>query len=1159
MVVDDGLRVDAEGVVDRREQFGGVHGVALRGGGGLVGLAVDVAALDAGAADDARVAIRPVVAAVGTVVVAAGADAAFRAAAEFAEGDDEGFAEEAALVEVFKERAQALIEHGAGFALHAFGEALVVVPGVVVGVGDLGPDDLDDARAGFDEAAGEEEALAKGVAAVAVAEFFALGGEVEGCAGAAGDDEVEGALIIFVEVVVRGRFLDVGHGGFDGLAEFGAAFEAQREDLLRELEVLGFEAIHFRHVEVVAFGVEGVGVEGFAEEAGGAALADDVGFLERAREHDEREHRRIDGFESHDIGAEVGEIFRVGRLELAGGADLVGRVAGHDLVDRGGVVEEPVGGVAHRADHGELVVHLRHLRDDFGEVGTGDFRRDGLERAADFVGDVFLGIPEVEVRGAALEVNHNDALGFAPAGAAAGGGGGGRGGDGGGGGAGVELEHLAEGEAEDAGAAEPQEVAARELGVGVAEVGIETTGESDHGGKGVGERKRGRGGEGDEGVLNRLQAGLLPRRRLTLERHLDLAVKEEGGVVDDGPGEVLGAGEALVGELGGAERGVGAELGEFGVEGDGLLGGGEGGFEVAEFGVFGNGEPGGEEGLLLFEEAGVGGAVIRGERGVVGGGALGGGDLQGGDDVGGETELEGSGGGGGPEAEAADGEIFAELLLEEEIERGAVGAADGGGEGEAGVVRFAVFFRNAPAVAGAVGLAVDGGFDVEFGLGEIGAGVREGGFDGGALAAFFGPFEREFGEDEIAGGAAGPEGGQAFVGEDFEQNAGDAGEFGFGGDIVADEVGGGAGGEVGAVGELGEFVEVVGGGLGDFERDPGGAEAGGVERGLPRGELGGEGGFGGGEGGGCGGDFFFPFLRGGGGLRGDLDGAGGDGGGRGGDGLLALFLFLGIEGGPPGFAFGEGGGELGVLAADGLPGGERGVGFLGRGVAVEGAEENFVDEGAVVGGGGGEAGEFVFRVVDGAGNGRAGEEGHNGTEAEVAAAFAFAGGFADGAAEAGEETAGDIDGGVGELGGARAGFHAGEIRDGAGDAEDGVEEDLGGEPAGHGVGIVGAVVGVPLVGGEGELVGARLHDGALEVADVEAALDELLGEPGEEFGIGGRIAGADIVDRVDEADAEEVAPHAVHIAQGEVAVVGGGYPIGEGFAAGGGGGSGRGR
>lgn len=66
-----------------------------------------------------------------------------------------------------------------------------------------------------------------------------------------------------------------------------------------------------------------------------------------------------------------------------------------------------------------------------------------------------------------------------------------------------------------------------------------------------------------------------------------------------------------------------------------------------------------------------------GESGEVRGGAFGGGDFQGRDDVGGQAEFKGSSGGGGPEAEAADGEAFAELLLELEIERGAVAAADG--------------------------------------------------------------------------------------------------------------------------------------------------------------------------------------------------------------------------------------------------------------------------------------------------------------------------------------------------------------------------------------------------------------------------------------------------------------------------------------------------
>ena len=62
-----------------------------------------------------------------------------------------------------------LIEHRAGPVAHPVGEVGVVVPRVVVGVGDLGPDDLDDLRAGLDQAAGQQAALAERVAAVEVA------------------------------------------------------------------------------------------------------------------------------------------------------------------------------------------------------------------------------------------------------------------------------------------------------------------------------------------------------------------------------------------------------------------------------------------------------------------------------------------------------------------------------------------------------------------------------------------------------------------------------------------------------------------------------------------------------------------------------------------------------------------------------------------------------------------------------------------------------------------------------------------------------------------------------------------------------------------------------------------------------------------------------
>ena len=76
-------------VVDRGQQLAGMDRVGQRGRAGLVGLAVDVAAANAGAGEDGRVAVRPVVAAVGAVAVARGADALLRAAAELADGDDQ--------------------------------------------------------------------------------------------------------------------------------------------------------------------------------------------------------------------------------------------------------------------------------------------------------------------------------------------------------------------------------------------------------------------------------------------------------------------------------------------------------------------------------------------------------------------------------------------------------------------------------------------------------------------------------------------------------------------------------------------------------------------------------------------------------------------------------------------------------------------------------------------------------------------------------------------------------------------------------------------------------------------------------------------------------------------------------------------------------------
>jgi hypothetical protein len=69
------------------------------------------------------------------------------------------------------------------------------------------------------------------------------------------------------------------------------------------------------------------------------------------------------------------------------------------------------------------------------------------------------------------------------------------------------------------------------------------------------------------------------------------------------------------------------------------------------------------------------------------------------------------------------------------------------------------------------------------------------------------------------------------------------------------------------------------------------------------------------------------------------------------------------------------------------------------------------------------------------------------------------------------------------------------------------------------------------------------------VLHVEAAVDELPGQRLEQLGVGRRVAGADVVDRLDDADAEQVAPQAVDVALGEVLVLLRGDPLRELLAA----------
>ena len=113
-----------------------------------------------------------------------------RAPAELANAQHEGVIKHAAFIKIGEEAGQRLVEHGRGLILHALGQALMNVPGVVVAVGHLGPDDFHHAGAGFHQAPGQQTALAEGIVAV---QFLGLGFflfQVKRVAGAAAHNQV---------------------------------------------------------------------------------------------------------------------------------------------------------------------------------------------------------------------------------------------------------------------------------------------------------------------------------------------------------------------------------------------------------------------------------------------------------------------------------------------------------------------------------------------------------------------------------------------------------------------------------------------------------------------------------------------------------------------------------------------------------------------------------------------------------------------------------------------------------------------------------------------------------------------------------------------------------------------------------------------------------
>ena len=150
--------------------------------------------------------------------------------------------------------------------------------------------------------------------------------------------------------------------------------------------------------------------------------------------------------------------------------------------------------------------------------------------------------------------------------------------------------------------------------------------------------------------------------------------------------------------------------------------------------------------------------------------------------------------------------------------------------------------------------------------------------------------------------------------------------------------------------------------------------------------------------------------------------------------------------------------------------GSLNLGLGGR--AVEDAVEEFLDHLSIIFGVLGDLGDGILGIVDGIADSGSTEKSHDGTELHIGIAFAFAGAFTNGATEVGEETVGEFDADVGQRSGACSGGDSGEAAAGSGDGVDGVVKNLGGKTAGLRVGEVDGVVVIPLVGFDGELVGA---------------------------------------------------------------------------------------
>ena len=242
------------------------------------------------------------------------------------------------------------------------------------------------------------------------------------------------------------------------------------------------------------------------------------------------------------------------------------------------------------------------------------------------------------------------------------------------------------------------------------------------------------------------------------------------------------------------------------------------------------------------------------------------------------------------------------------------------------------------------------------------------------------------------------------------------------------------------------------------------------------------------------------------------------------------------------FLRGEGLYQSCVIVTDRIERNLEGIDFCSCWQAVENSHKEFLNQRRIAGD---RLHEFV-ELIALTRNRRAyrwpAHQGHDRAQLQVARSLALACRFPHRPPQIGEETIRSGHTHVRKGCCSRPGGHPWDLRRGTGHAMDRVVEHLCGQSPRLGVAVVERIVGIPLVGFHGKLIRAARANRTQHMTDIKPTLQKLRGEMVQEGRIRRRVAGTDVVDRLNQPNTEQIPPETIHVASRKVAVVWRGDP-----------------